>query len=342
MSQKIRVTIVGGGFSNERKISLLTAQQIAMTLPKEKFDVSLIEITPEKTWLLRNDIKQLETETAGNEIIALDPKNSSLKEGIDVVFIALHGKFGEDGRIQAIFDLLEIPYTGSGVMASALGMNKIKCLEILNSYGILIPKFLAINKKMESTKELDELIAASFGYPCVIKPNESGSSIGISIVHNKDGLKQALDAAFNEDRIVIAQEFIKGRELACAVLGNSLDTDISALPPVEIIAHGSEFFDYQAKYFSKQTEEICPAPISEEITSQIKDLSIKIHKILGCDGLSRSDFILQNGQLYFLEINTIPGQTQASLSPKAALAAGISFEEFVLRQIDLAIKKFKK
>lgn len=337
MNGKIKVAVIGGGFSNERDISLMTAQQIAAALPADKYEVSLIEITPEKSWLLRDDFQQITDAGAGTELLALDPKNPALKNSADVVFIALHGKFGEDGRIQAIFDLLEIPYTGSGVLASALGMNKAKCQEVLKHYQLNIPQYLILTSQPD-IDELDNIISETIKYPVVVKPNESGSSVGISIAKNKEQLTAAVAAAFAEDRTVMIQEYISGRELTCAVLGNSADNALEALPPIEIIAH-ADFFDYQTKYFSQSTEEICPAAISEQLTEQIQKQAQVAHLALGCDGLTRSDFILRDNKLYFLEINTIPGQTQASLSPKAAKAAGMSFAEFIEKQLALALKK---
>jgi len=337
MNEKIKVAVIGGGFSNERDISLMTAQQIAAALPADKYDVSLIEITPEKVWLLRDDFKQLSEAGSGAELIALDPQNPTLRNAADVVFIALHGKFGEDGRIQAIFDMLDIPYTGSGVLASALGMNKAKCQEILKHYELNIPPYLLLTK-LPDINELDKIINETIKYPAVVKPNESGSSVGISIAKNKEQLDGAVTAAFKEDSSVMIQQYVAGRELTCAVMGNSTDNELEALPPIEIIAH-ADFFDYQTKYFSESTEEICPADISPELTTEIQKQSKVSHLALGCDGLTRSDFILNDGNLYFLEINTIPGQTAASLSPKAARAAGLSFTQFIEKQIGLALKK---
>ncbi|MEI6288183.1 MAG: D-alanine--D-alanine ligase [bacterium] len=337
---KINIAIIAGGFSNEREISLLSAGQIAQALPTDKYEVKIIEITPDKKWLLRPDLKAIGEQSTGHELLSSQTTPDKLDlPSIDVVFLSLHGKFGEDGRIQAILDYQGVPYTGSGVLASALGMNKIKCLEILYSHGIVIPQHVVLYKNPESLDEFDGLISKSFGYPVVVKPNESGSSIGVSLVKDFSELKKAVDLAFKEDKIVLVEEMIVGRELTCPVMGNTGQTELTALPPVEIIPHESKFFDYQAKYFSKKTEEICPANIGPELTAKIQDLSKKIHAILGCDGLTRSDFILKDNELYFIEINTIPGQTAASLAPKSAKVAGMSFAEFLEKQIELARQK---
>ncbi len=353
MHKKINVAIIGGGISNEREISLKTSKQIALALPSQKYNTFFIEIAKDNRWLFKKDhfsIKNGVSQEKSKSIILKDKNDyvanqDRLKERIDVVFIALHGKNGEDGKIQAIFDLLKIPYTGSGVLASALGMDKAKCLEFVSKYGIHVPKSIILSKKsVIDAGGVNNLIKEKINYPCVVKPNESGSSIGISIVEKEKNLKPAIVKAFQEDERIIIEEYIKGRELTCGILGNTGKTELLSLPPVEIITHDAEFFDYNAKYFSKNTEEICPANISQTLIKEIQKQAKKIHEILGCDGLTRSDFILskKDGQLYFLEINTIPGQTEASLCPKEAMVIGLTFEEFIEKQIKLALNKHKK
>lgn len=320
VSRKTNVVVVCGGLSAERDISLKTGTQVARALPKEKYVVSLLDI--------KKDYRQL------FKILG--------RKKIDVAFIALHGKYGEDGKIQAVFDLLGIPYTGSGVLASATGMHKAACLELVSAHGIRAPRFFLVRGKHKKLlSDLHRSILAQFGYPCVVKPNGSGSSIGVSIVKEKKQLAAAYKKASAEDELTMIQEYIAGRELTCGVLGNTGATKLFALPPVEIIARGTKFFDYHAKYFSKNTEEICPAPVSERVTKEIKNTAARVHEILGCDGLTRSDFMLsqKSNELYFLEINTIPGQTEASLCPKEAKALGIPFSAFIEKQIRLAMKK---
>lgn len=320
MAKKIRVAVLGGGFSSEREISLMTAKQIMAALPGDRYEAEFIDVDKRGKWMDRR-----------GDIIA----------GTDVAFIALHGRYGEDGRIQAVLDLWGVPYTGSGVLASALGMDKAKCMEFLAPAGIRIPAFVALRRGERSIEEIKNLVSERFGYPCVVKPNESGSSVATAIVRSEDRLEAAIKAAFEEDKTVLVMEYVKGRELTCGVMGDSGQTEAEALPPIEIIAHGSEFFDYQTKYFSKTVEEVCPAAISKELTEKIQRLSEKIHRSLGCEGLTRSDFILseKDGELYFLEINTIPGQTEASLCPKEAKAIGLSFAEFIEKQIRMALEK---
>lgn len=339
--RKINVLVICGGPSNEREVSLKTGLQIAKALPKEKYQLTMAEISKEGRWMLRGgDSKLLKnpTKTSG----ALVPSNDSRElRAIDVAFIGMHGKFGEDGKIQALLETIGIPYTGSGVLASALGMNKLKTLEIVGKYGIVTPKFMALYAfpREKEMLKLRAKIKKEIGYPCVVKPNESGSSIGISIVRKPEQLSDALRSAFKEDRMALIEQYIKGREVTCAVMGNTGQTEIVALPPVEIIPDG-EFFDYDAKYFSVKTQEICPARISKKQTKELQTLAQKVHAVIGCDGLSRSDFILTGkGKFYFLEINTIPGLTEASLAPKAASAHGMPFPKFLDNQIELALAK---
>lgn len=357
--KKIKVAVLCGGISSEREISLKSGEQVARNLPRDKYDVRVLEISKDNRWLLRSNLAMIGKTLDDKRTLVVSDQNAlinqkKISQKVDVVFIALHGKYGEDGRIQALLDLVGVPYTGSKVLASALGMNKIKANDLVEKYGIRVPKTLAINKSNFQIKKITADMIKQVGFPCVIKPNESGSSVGITIVKNQQGLRKAFSSAFKEDDTVLVQKYIQGREITCGVLGNSSDSvytstripkgyrwrsKLIAMPPVEIISD-NEFFDYNAKYFSKKTQEICPAKISKKSTKEVKSLAKKVHQTLGCDGLTRSDFILTpQGKYYFLEINTIPGLTEASLCPKEARAMGWSFSEFLDRQIQLALEK---
>jgi D-alanine-D-alanine ligase len=337
--RKINVLVLCGGPSNEREISLKSGAQIAKALSKNKYQLTLAEIAKDGRWLLRDG-----TNNSLENPKALTPtsRNATMQK-FDVAFVGMHGRFGEDGKVQALLEMIGIPYTGSGVLASALGMNKMRTLEIVNRYGIKTPRFMALHSMpiKKNFAALQQKIEHSIGYPSVIKPNESGSSIGISIVHKKDDVFDAMKIAFQEDVIILIEEYIKGKEFTCAVMGNTGQSALVALPPVEIVPPG-EFFDYKAKYSSIETKEICPARLSKSQTKKIQTLAQKAHAFIGCDGLSRSDFILTTrGEFYFLEINTIPGLTEASLAPKAATAHGMPFSKFLDAQIQLAMKKKK-
>jgi len=314
----MKIAVVFGGDSNEKEISVMTGKQIAKVL-KTKHEVISVELGAPHTYI--DNLR-------------------GIKGKADLVFIALHGKFGEDGLIQAVLDLLEIPYTGSGVLASALAMDKVLTFDFLQKHGIQVADYFVLHDKY-TLDEVKEHISKRLDYPCIIKPSQSGSSIGISVVASDEKLDKALALAFQEDDTVIVQKFVKGRELTCAVMGNAHQTELEALPVAEIITPDGSFFDYNNKYFSEETQknEIAPADVDPNVAEKVQILSKKIHLVVGCRGLTRTDFILsKEDQLYFLEINTIPGQSEASLCPKEALAAGMNFEEFILKQVDLAVK----
>lgn len=343
MSKKIKIAILTGGLSNEREVSLKTGKQVFNNLSNEKYEKYLIEMTSEGRWLLSGSEKVIENNNINNKVqslVIMDPNKGVTKNDLqqfNVVFLALHGKYGEDGKIQSILDILDVPYTGSGVLASSLGMNKAMTMEFAKGIGIKTPEYILINVRNDLNKVKKEIIS-KIGYPCIVKPNESGSSIGISLVRNEESIDKAFIAAFEEDDEVLIQKFVKGREITCGVLGNSNKTELEALPPAEIIAD-STFFDYDAKYFSEKTKEISPAEITETQIREVQNLAKMIHYKFGCDGLTRSDFILKDDKFYFLEINTLPGLTEQSLCPKEAKAAGMTFSEFLDKQIKLALHK---
>lgn len=328
----IRVAVLCGGISSERDVSLRSGAQVLKHLPAS-YHPQLIEISGDGRWLLSEKTKKLQ------KVGSKHQNDVAVAQGFNLVFIALHGKFGEDGRIQALLELSGIPYTGSGVLASALAMDKLKTQKLLETAGICSPKTLLVSRGTP-LKEIIRDVRKQIGFPCVVKPNESGSSIGVSIVEKPSQLEAALKSAFREDERLLVQERIVGKELTCGVMGNSGGTGLIAMPPVEIIPDGT-FFDYTAKYASKQTKELCPAPIGIRRTTEVLNLAKRVHEYLGCDGLTRSDFILtKNGTWYFLEINTIPGLTEQSLCPKEAKAMGLSFSAFLEKQVTLALAKW--
>jgi D-alanine-D-alanine ligase len=347
--RKIRVAVICGGTSSEREVSLQSGKQVIEHLDRSLYEPRYIEIAKNGQWLLKDTQTPLQIDIAqpDDHQIVLSTASGELDRvagdhPFDIAFIALHGSFGEDGRIQALLDLLNIPYTGSSVLASALCMNKAQTRNQLRGIGIAMPDYFIVQHRSTPTLEqLDERICKEMNYPCIVKPNESGSSIGITLVESKDALADALSFAFAEDETILIEQFIKGREITCGVLGNSsIGGDLQALPPVEIFVDGV-FFDYNAKYHSKQTKELCPAPLDEKETEEVKHLALQIHSRIGCDGLSRSDFILRDGTFYYLETNTVPGLTEQSLCPKEAAAAGFTFERFLGIQIELAMEKFR-
>ena len=247
--------------------------------------------------------------------------------------ILLHGPYGEDGTIQGLLELLDIPYQGSGVLGSAVAMNKIITKQLYEKWNLPVPAYQVIKRSETYQKEA---IVEQLGLPLVVKPVSGGSSIGMSIVRTADTLDQALDNAFAQDPAVLVEAHIQGVEITAGVLGNDI---LDVLPLVEIIPDNAhDFFDYEAKYSAGITQEICPARISQRLTVLAQEYAVKAHQALYCKGYSRTDMIVRGNDLFILETNTIPGMTPTSLFPKAAEAAGISFSELMDRLIELGIQ----
>ena len=305
----IKVAILMGGISNEREVSLSTGKTVAKYLDSSKFDSKLYDT--------KKDLLKLFSDISKNKI--------------DVCFIALHGKGGEDGSIQGILELLGVAYTGPGIMASAISMDKIISKRLFMQEKILTPKFVVIKNKKIDFKQIRDKI----GLPCVIKPSNSGSSVGVSIIKKEKEIKKGIKMALKENDKVIIEEYIQGKEITVGVLGNKTPR---ALSIVEIIPK-TKFFDYQAKYNPKFCDEIAPARISVDLTKKAQELALKVYKLLDCKGFSRIDMILKGKKIYVLENNTIPGLTPNSLLPKAAKADNISFSKLLEKIINFGLEK---
>jgi D-alanine-D-alanine ligase len=306
----MRVALLAGGKSAEREVSLNSGEQVFRVLDKERYEV--LRYDPS------DDLPRLAKDAAN----------------IDVALIILHGRLGEDGTIQGFLDLLNIPYQGSGVLGSALAMNKIISKQLYTQAGLPVAPFVVVDKigSDQTSKVVDQL-----GLPVVVKPEHEGSSIGLSIVRSPDQLSKAFEEAWRFDRRCLVEKFIRGVEITGGVLGNN---SLQALPLVEIIPGANhEFFDYSAKYTPGASDEICPARLSQELTSRAQDYAMRAHRALYCKGYSRTDMIVSGSEIFVLETNTIPGMTQTSLLPQAAAAAGISFSALLDRLIDLALEK---
>lgn len=246
-------------------------------------------------------------------------------EGIEVAFIALHGRYGEDGTVQGLLEVMGIPYTGSGVLASAIAINKAVTKEILLSKGIRTPAFAVMNR-VEDAGEL------KVNFPVVVKPVKEGSTIGVSIVGKREELAPALNEAFRFDPLVVIEEFVKGKEVAVSVL------DGIPLAVVEVRPK-SGFYDFHSKYTAGLTEYICPAEIGSKTDKACKDMALSVYKAIGCSGAARVDMIIDEAGPQAIEINTIPGMTETSLLPKAAACEGMSFDDLVERIADGASLK---
>ncbi len=311
------IAIVCGGNSGEYEISIKSANVVKKHLPKKKYRSYIIEIKG-ADWNYIDD--------NGNKF-AVDKSDFSVrienrKIEFDAVFNAIHGNPGEDGRLQAWFDMLKIPYTSCGVDASVLTFNKYYCNRFVNSFGIKTADSLSFSKD----ENIDfEKTVNGLGLPLFVKPVASGSSVGVSKVKDISQLKDAVKHAFELDSRILIEKAIEGREIACGVF--KFKGGITVFPLTEIVSK-NEFFDYDAKYSEGKAEEITPAPIDEESETRIKTLSTFLYNKMDCKGFVRFDYILTGTELYFLEVNSIPGMSEASIIPKQAQAFGLTLERF--------------
>lgn len=312
-----------GGSSAEREVSLVTGRTVYENLNSKKYTISLIEMTKDSRFLLLGKGKRY-----------LDLQNKDRKK-FDLIFIALHGTFGEDGCVQGMLEALRIPYTGSNTLSSALAMNKVFTGQIYKANNLPHPEFIHV--KAEGWKEHRAVVlkdaAEKIGYPAVVKPADQGSAVGVSIVKSEAELVLALNKTFKTFSWMMVQKFIKGAEATCGILEE--DGNIFPLPPTHIKANLGEFYDYNSKYKPGGSTHICPADFPPEVNKEMQTMAMKAHKALGCAGMSRTDiFYGDDGKLWVIETNTIPGMTPTSLFPEAAGKAGIPFPEM----LDLIIK----
>ena len=318
---RIRVGVLRGGPSSEHEISLKTGENVLQFLPEEKYEG--IDIVLQKDGILNMNGRP--------------SRIQQLNYSVDVIFNALHGYFGEDGKLQNILNVLNIPYTGSGSLASALAMNKVLSRNVFEKAGLKIPRAFVVNSG-DSLEEAASKIFNSISPYWVVKPASSGSSIGVSIVKNFHDLVPAIEFALKLDSVVIVEEYIKGREATCGVLDNFRNEEHYALPVIEIIPPEKKFFDYECKY-DGSTREICPANFELAVKREIEELARSAHQALGCAGYSRADMIVSSHDIYLLELNTLPGLTSESLVPKAAQAVGLDFPNLLEHIIELSLNR---
>ena len=312
---KKNIAIAAGGDSGEYEISINSASVVKRNLNSEIYNSFIINMRGTE-WIYKAE---------NGELITVDKNDFSFvlngeKIIFDCVFNAIHGTPGEDGKLQGYLDMLKIPYTSSNVYTSALTFNKFMCNKFVSSLGINLASSQLVTKENFNKGVLPEHVP----FPCFVKPNKGGSSVGISKVTEEDKLINALEIAFKEDDEVLVEEFIAGREIACGIFrikGNHI-----VLPLTEIVSK-NEFFDYEAKYTSGLADEITPAPLNEKIENECKMLSTFLYNQFNCKGIVRIDFILKDEKLYFLEVNTVPGFSEKSIVPKQAENMGISLEE---------------
>lgn len=293
-----RIAVLMGGLSAEREISLRTGRAVLNSLLENGCNAVAVDV-------------------------GRDLPEQLLKVAAEVAFICLHGRYGEDGTVQGLLELLQIPYTGSGVMASSVAMDKMVTKQLLLYHEISTPGFLVFR----AGEDEGAFLARCRHFPLVVKPSREGSTIGVSIVHNQRQLEEGLAEALKHDSLVLIEDFIQGDEVTVSVLNGE------PLPIIQIVPK-SGFYDYQSKYTPGQTEYLLPAPIDPVLYSRLQTVAVDACRVLSCRGAARVDFMIREKEFYCLEVNTIPGMTETSLLPKAAQAAGISFNELVMQILD--------
>ncbi len=327
---RIKVAVLMGGTSAEREVSLSTGRQILNALDPEKYTVYALDTASGQKFLppgVTHSLSLLHAADGTTEITAL-PQLPLASEKPDVVFIALHGRGGEDGTVQGMLEVLGIRYTGSRVLASALAMDKAMSKRVLKTVGVRVPEDFAL-------RHGERMRPGSLPFPLIVKPNAQGSTIGMTIVRQQGEMEGALATAFEYDDTVLVEQFITGTEITVPILGNS---KLEILPIVEIVPNGG-FYDYKAKYTAGETDEIVPARIPDDVAVEARRLAKLCHQTLGCRGMSRTDMIVTaQSEIYTLEVNTIPGMTPTSLLPRSADAALISFPQLLDKLIMLALE----
>jgi D-alanine-D-alanine ligase len=354
---KIRVGVIFGGQSAEHEVSLVSATSIIRALDPKKYEVISIGIAPTGKWysfpgVLDRMKSKASLKRWSENILLPDPTVSGLTEieksgsapgraGVDVLFSVVHGTFGEDGCLQGLFELANIPYVGAGVLGSSVGMDKVLTKQVCDWYGIPVTPFLWFFKKefKANPHSIVVKIEKEIGYPCFVKPANSGSSVGISKAKNRKQLKIAIALAIKYDRKILVEQGIDdAREIEVSVLGND---DPAVSVPGEIIS-SNEFYDYNAKYVDGKSKDVIPADIPPAVRRIIQSLAVQTFQAIECSGMARVDFLVtkKTNRIYLNEINTIPGFTSISMYPKLWEASGIPYPKLLERLIDLAFQRF--
>lgn len=357
MANKIRVGILFGGKSAEHEVSLQSAKSIVEAIDREKYEVVMIAVDKEGQWhltdasrfLLNADNPKLIQLNKVSDNLALAPGKRSeqlislTRHGstapVDVIFPVIHGPFGEDGTIQGLMKLANVPFVGPGVLGSAVSMDKDVAKRLLRDAGLSIARFLVFDRASFNKIDFNEA-KNQLGLPLFIKPANLGSSVGINKVNDREQFEDAVNDAFKYDNKIVIEEFIEGREIECSVLGN--DDPIASLPG-EILPQ-DDFYSYKAKYIDEDGAILdIPAKLPENTVKEVQDYAIQAFKVLCCEGMARVDlFLKENGEIVINEINTIPGFTKISMYPKLWGASGISYSELIHRLIQLAIERFER
>ena len=357
--KKIRVGLVFGGRSGEHEVSLASARSVMANLDSNKYEVVPLGITKNGTWLLGDEpthalVQGTQQQTTAEHTTAVtltgDPTvrrliplqgNERLRDdgALDVIFPVLHGTYGEDGTLQGLLEMANVPYVGCGVLGAALGMDKEKMKMVFSSVGLPnVDYFVCRRNEWERSPEtVMNVVEQSLGYPCFVKPVNMGSSVGINKAHNRTELEHALQVAADYDRKIIIERGINCRELECAVLGN----DEPIVSVVGEVVSSGEFYDYNAKYIDGKSQVVIPADLPQATAEEVRRQAIKAFLALDLSGLSRVDFFLERetNKVYINEVNTLPGFTEISMYPKLWAASGLSYPQLLDRLIELAIER---
>lgn len=348
-----RIVILFGGKSGEHEVSLNSARSVLNAIDRSQYDIQTIGISNEGQWFwgVHPEDWQRDTSRHGTQVtlvhdpsnprfIALDGSELEQEGKFDLIFPVLHGPYGEDGTIQGLFEMANIPYAGSGVLGSALGMDKDRMKAVFAEAGLPQAAYMTLLRsefRAEPEKVIQN-IESKIGYPCFVKPANLGSSVGISKARNRTELQQALDFAAQYDRKIVVEENITGREIELSVLGND---SAAASVPGEILP-GKEFYDYEAKYLDTGSRLVIPAPLDAEVVAQLQDMAVRAFHAVEASGLSRVDFFVTGDNRIFInEINTMPGFTQISMYPKLWDASGIPYPELISRLITLGFERYQ-
>jgi D-alanine-D-alanine ligase len=341
MSKKIKIGVIFGGRSGEHEVSLVSAESVMNALDKKKYEVIPLGITKAGEWVTgRSKLLELFKKGKIKKGSRLPPE---ILKKVDVVFPVLHGTYGEDGTIQGLFEMLNVPYVGAGVLGSAVGMDKVVQKQLCEQAGLPIVKYVWFLKEEWAKKRINVLrhIEKALKYPCFIKPANMGSSVGISKAKNRRELIVGINLAARYDsKILVEQAVPNVREIECSVLGNN--EPIASLPG-EVVASG-EFYDYNAKYVDGRSKTVIPAHLSKRSVETVRKLACHVFEVTNCLGMARVDFLLDNKRqkIYVNEINTIPGFTSISMYPKLWEASGLSYPNLLNALVDLALRRFKE
>lgn len=343
---KLRVGVVYGGRSGEHEVSLMSARSIISALDQEKYEVTAIGITKSGQWVKRpipDEAEALDFVVDNSEETVEIKPDPTMWQGFDVIFPVLHGTYGEDGTIQGLLEMANIPYVGAGVAGSAVSMDKSLMRVLFTQAGLpVVPWVLVMRHEFDQVPEaVYDRIEEQLGFPCFVKPANLGSSVGISKVKKRVDLRAALEEAFSYDRKVVVEQGVENaREIECSVLGNE---EPEAAEILGEIIPANEFYDYEAKYHRDDSELIIPARVTPEQAETIRSYAIAAFKAVDCAGMARVDFFLTSeGEIILNEINTIPGFTRISMYPKLWEASGLPYKALVDRLIDLALERHRQ